>query len=195
VRYSQIAKDISWWHNERASISILACAAARLENWVALEEFPTRKGKVEQDGDRREQQGRCDLWLAHRQRDYAIEFKQAWQSLDSRVRDFVRTQQAWEAAWKACGNLQADEAERRFSGIFVSPYHKGKAKEIDGSHLRRRFIQLEEWMVELEGIVALAWTYRLDLAACESSKHYVFPGALVALRRRHRSEKTRHLRS
>lgn len=50
-----------WWHNERASISILAGAAWRIphgeDQWVAIEEFATNKrGVIEEnidDGDPR----------------------------------------------------------------------------------------------------------------------------------------------
>ena len=189
MRYTKITKDVSWWYNERASISILACAAARLDHWVALEDFPTKKGQIAQEGDRREKQGRCDLWLSNHRRDYAIEFKQAWQPLGDRVSDFRRTQRAWKDAWDDCGHLLPYEAERRAAGVFVAPFVKGKARDIDQERLHERFRELQAWICGFKGIMAFASIYRFDLKICESKRGHIFPGVMVALRHRERSEK------
>lgn len=189
ARYTRIANDASWWHNERASVSVLAVAAARTEGWVALEEYPTKKGTIDVDGSRRGLQGRCDLWLRGGQRDCAIEFKLAWQPLTSRGDGLGRVHIAWDAAWKASGNLAAGEAEWRFAGIFVSPFLK--ASKLDRKTLTTRLIILKEAVRRLEGVAALGWYFPRSGHEWKSECGYIYPGAIVALRQRKRAERTR----
>jgi len=82
-------KDCCWWYNERASLSTLAGEAWRLEGWTALEEFATEKrGVVPEDPVEKSRpvRGRCDLYVAHPSKGFAIEAKQAWRNTGARAR-------------------------------------------------------------------------------------------------------------
>ncbi|WP_231367149.1 MULTISPECIES: hypothetical protein [unclassified Thioalkalivibrio] len=114
--------DNCWWHIERASISILAGAAWRLSGqnrqWAALEEFATRKRvNVDQDVN-----GRCDLYISNKDESYAIEAKQAWQSIGNRSSGATQVQASMKQAWDDAGKLSIDEADYRLAVTFVVPY-------------------------------------------------------------------------
>lgn len=197
--------DNSWWYNERASISVLAGAAWGLRGWCALEEFPTdkrRKGEIpDSKADAGEiiperHRGRCDLWIggAH---GYALEAKQAWQSIGPHAKgDNPRVRKQLDAAWDATGCLAADEADTRVAAVFVSPYlpvSAVRSERIDGAVDRQKVhAAVEAWLPTLKltrrkHVDAFAWIFP---EKCEgfvsSSKKYVFPGSVLILSRRQR---------
>lgn len=64
-RYSEeVKKDVAYWYNERANVSLLAAAVWTLGG-VAIEEFTVnrRRSAVGSQDQRSSRQGRCDLWF------------------------------------------------------------------------------------------------------------------------------------
>lgn len=130
LRYCHTQKydDNPWWYNERATLSTLAAAAWRM-GWVALEEFATekRRGDVPEGNrdDGESKNGRCDLYIGRpteKGSDFAIEAKQAWQSIGpkgSRTSDMMRVR---AAAWKDASKLDRYEAKVRLAVTFVVPF-------------------------------------------------------------------------
>ncbi|WP_419307911.1 hypothetical protein J8402_04270 [Chromohalobacter israelensis] len=113
--------DNPWWHNERASISLLAGAAWR-KGWVALEEFGTSKrGHKIPSEERGERVGRCDLYVTNREVSIAMEAKQAWQRIGYRSQADKEVRDKLQSAWGDTGYLHAYEADKRFAATFIVP--------------------------------------------------------------------------
>lgn len=116
--------DNPWWYNERASLSVLAGAAWTLKDWHALEEFSTQKRyRTLQPGvDAGSlRTGRCDLYVQSPETSYAIEAKQAVQSIGSRSDGDTYAARAMRKAWEDSGDLHHSEADRRFAVTFIVP--------------------------------------------------------------------------
>lgn len=114
-------EDAPWWYNERASISTLAGAAWRLKGWQALEEFSTIKRGTPPGSHVnriREKRGRCDLYVAHGTTSFALEAKQAWQSIRTGIGN---VQSAMAQARADAGNLTADQGDHRVGIVFTAP--------------------------------------------------------------------------
>lgn len=126
TRYTSVNEyDNPWWYNERASLSVLAGAAWTLKNWLALEEFSTRKryrtlGPGIDSGSLRH--GRCDLYVQSPNTSFAIEAKQTVQSIGTRSDGSTYVARAMCKAWEDSGDLSKREADRRFAVTFIVPY-------------------------------------------------------------------------
>lgn len=124
LRYCEMHgfQDNPWWFNERATLSTLAGAAWNL-GWVAVEEFTTEKRKRAPDGveEGDVQNGRCDLYIRAKSRDYAVEAKQAWQRVGSRATGCRTAVAAMDKAWEDASKLQAGEGDFRLAVTFVVP--------------------------------------------------------------------------
>lgn len=117
-------RDNPWWYNERASLSVLAGAAWTLKDWHALEEFSTQKRfrTLEPGVDAGSlRHGRCDLYIKSPQTSYAIEAKQALQSIGARSDGYTYMARAMRKAWEDTGDLGSWEADRRFAVTFIVP--------------------------------------------------------------------------
>ncbi|MEE4075164.1 hypothetical protein V2I49_07450 [Pseudomonas viridiflava] len=123
-RYTKAFKDNPWWYNERASLSVLAGAAWTIKDWFALEEFSTLKRLRKltpgvDEGDLRI--GRCDLFICNPNESFAIEAKQALQSIGLKSDGESYMNRAVKGAWDDSGDLGSWEAGRRFGVTFVVP--------------------------------------------------------------------------
>lgn len=192
-------QDNPWWYNERASLSVLAGAAWRLndKSWTALEEFSTTKrGVVPEksiDGGRIVR-GRCDLHVAHKSTSFAIEAKQAWQAIGSRAQ-VDKVTRARKLAWIDAGKLTSDEADHRIALTFVSPYlalsevgEKGRKGEalINESLVQEKVI---EWLgsVPLKDLDAYAYYFpKRTRGFVNARQTRIFPGVLICIERRTR---------
>lgn len=116
--------DNPWWYNERASLSVLAGAAWTIKDWFALEEFSTLKRLRTvtpgvDEGHLRN--GRCDLFICSPRHSFALEAKQANQSIGDRSSGAQYVSRAIKAAWEDSGDLVCGEGDRRFGATFVVP--------------------------------------------------------------------------
>jgi hypothetical protein len=196
-------EDNSWWYNERASLSLLAAAAWGVKGWGALEEYSTTKqgvvpaNKVDEGQIKR---GRCDLWLGNRT-GYALEAKQAWQSIGARANN-VNVWKALRHAWSDAGKLTVDEADKRLAAVFVSPYiavsdilksGSGKKPVVDRVKVCAR---VDDWLttLNLKGdprVHAFAWVFprQCDLYLGKDNKN-LFPGTVLIMSERKRSHRS-----
>ncbi|MBA2781107.1 hypothetical protein [Billgrantia kenyensis] len=192
-----------WWHNERASISILAGAAWRVPDkrgqWAAIEEFATHKrGLVEQghvEGDTR--YGRCDLYITNSKVSYAIEAKQAWQSIGDRSSGLVNVRAGLETAWKDAGTLHSNEADQRMAVTFIVPFipvsEVRKEGKVDPDGVRDK---VEAWLKNMEPFERVkgkstAYAYYFPYQCGDYLNEVVgrlFPGLVMVLERRLRGK-------
>ena len=184
-RYTRVLEggDVCWWFNERANVGTFAIAAARQPGWVALEEFSSKKGRVDELGVRRHSRGRCDLYLANRSRDYAMEFKHAWQPLFAQRDPLSVARNYWSKAWTDAGALYRDEADLRLAGLFVVPHHVS----IDEKKVEDRLELFLGEMKNLPDVEALAWWFPQSERKRRAETGRYFPGVALALRRRRKA--------
>lgn len=194
-------EDNGWWYNERASLSILAAAAWSLKGWCALEEYSTEKrGNVPSDDmevpDSR--RGRADLWVGGRT-GYAIEAKQAWQSIGARSSG--NNSNVWDKfdkALKDAGDLTSDAADRRIGALFVAAHlpvsqvRVPKSGRIDRDQVAA---SVSAWFDALAlkshaKVRAYAWVFptKMDKFISDTGKNLV-PGSLLILGERGRANK------
>lgn len=193
-------EDALWWYNERASLSALAGAAWRTNKWSAMEEFATTKrGILPAHGVEEGQikKGRCDLYISNASTGYAMEAKQAWQSIGERATSaYPKMWGALSQASKDAGNLTVDEAEHRVGAVFVCPYIPVNEVLKAGSTQRRPEIDrklanelVEAWLKGLRlktsgEVDGAAWIFpaRSGRFIGANKKNY-FPGTLLLLKR------------
>lgn len=192
-------RENCWWHNERASISILAGAAWRVPHkdgqWVAIEEFATNKrGLVEQgqsSGDPRH--GRCDIYVTNSEVSYAIEAKQVWQSIGNLSQGIVNVKAGLDAAWKDAGSLHSYEADWRMAATFIVPFlplsEVVKEGKVDLDKVREN---VQRWLEGMQGFerikgkpTAYAYYFPYECQAYYNDEvGRLFPGVVVVLERR-----------
>lgn len=191
--------DNPWWYNERASLSVLAGAAWRLNyrGWTALEEFSTTKrGAVPKgsvDGGSLVR-GRCDLHVAHKSAGFAIEAKQAWQAIGNKAQvDNVR--RGMQLAWNDAGKLTCEEGDHRLALTFVSPYlavsEVGKKRLKGDAVINETLVQerVASWLstIALNSLDAHAYIFpRRTRGFVNARQTRIFPGALICIKRRRR---------
>ncbi|WP_404465593.1 hypothetical protein LG331_04630 [Vreelandella aquamarina] len=190
-----------WWHNERASISILAGAAWRIppseDQWVAIEEFATdKRGLIngsQNDGDSR--YGRCDMYVTNSETSYAIEAKQVWQSIGDRSAGEVNVKTGLDAAWKDAGSLHSYEADWRMAVTFIVPYIPlGEVSSEGMIDLDKTQEKVKAWLDRMGSFERVkgkptAYAYNFPYECAEYSNDQngrLFPGIVVVLERRMR---------
>lgn len=186
-RFHEITDDACWWYNERANTSVFAIGAAKVKGWVALEEFAARKRHVGEDGAMKSVAGRCDLFITTAESGYAIEFKQAWQSLFPNGGSYKQINAKWNAAWNDIGSVHSYEADERLAGLFVVPSCPIK-KNRDA---KSAFANLVESVKKLPGVDVMSWYSRSEPIK-DSGKKYSYPGVILALRLRTRATRAKH---
>lgn len=194
-----------WWHNERASISILAGAAWRGEKelgpWVALEEYIAYKRHTLKEEEREEggvepdapedKLGRCDLYVSNKETSFAFEAKQSWQFIGRGGRTpWANVSAGQKLAWDDARKLQSYEADHRFAATFVTPFitlselPNGKSEQ--EKYIRDR---VETWLErcgDFERIkgnkVAYAYYFPNEcLNYINSNIDRLFPGAVLII--------------
>jgi hypothetical protein len=198
LRYCALHKHEGnpWWANERASLSTLAGAAWSLDNWCALEEFSTKKrSKIPKDkvDDGGLTNGRCDLYLSTSRTSYAVEAKQAWQSIGAKAMGCNIIRRGMRSAWKDAGAISIDEAKHRFAATFIVPYVTGAlAKKHDVRKL------VDDWLSNVKiqqsgkGTLAYAYVFPGNWKGFASDRTAnVFPGVMLVLEERQRGNRRR----
>lgn len=170
--------DACWWYNERASISALAGATWRTPNWIALEEYSTRK----RSDDGTEKAGRCDLYLDSTEISFAIEAKQAWQKIGPRVKDKTSTtKDVFKLALNDAKKLRVKkEAEHRLAMCFIVPLlPKSNTKD----HLLNK--TLGNWLTEIGKQLSpelIAWSFPKGARELASNSGRIFPGVCLIVK-------------
>ena len=191
-QFNAFDEEAPWWYGERANISVLASAAARL-SWIALEEFATQKtlGSKSKDKKKAESKyGRCDLYVYdYKQRgsgnvgasgqDFAFEAKHAWGAFRPKSGQESRVEAKWSQAVEAARCLHIEEADHKLGLLFFVPF----AKNPEFSPEER--MSAVERACSFEGVEAVAWYWigsKIQKPPCiEANKEY-YPGIVVALR-------------
>lgn len=198
-RYCELQEhdDAPWWFNERASLSTLAGAAWAWRDWAALEEYATTKkrvmpkGKVDEGGLSPERNGRCDLLILGRSTNFAIEAKQAWQSIGSRSEGVANIHKAMKRAWRDAGDLHLDEGDHRLAATFVVPYVPKKSIGDGHPHgLVRQWLDSSPFDMDDRTPAALAYVFPKDYGSFETrDKKGYFPGVVLVIEHRQRGNR------
>jgi hypothetical protein len=133
--------------------------------------------------------GRCDLYVAHGTTSFAIEAKQAWQSIGKRASK-NRITPTMSAARRDAGNLTADQADHRLAVVFITPYiplsevaKDARAKRVvDSAKVKSAFAG---WLDGMDTSAfdahAVVFTARCENFVSKYDK--VFPGVFMAVKR------------
>jgi hypothetical protein len=192
--YSEAYKgDASYLYNERTSVGTLAAAAWRTKNWVALEEFSTRKLDV--DREKHDAPGRCDLKIAGMSTSYAIEAKQVWQPIGTRVTDTWRfVNRHRKHAQQDAQVIQKDQATHRLSAVFVSPRFKYSDVRDSNNPTEAASNLIHEWLAGIERLptvhaFAYVFPWRNRLLRRGELEQYVWPGTVLLIRETNRARR------
>ena len=162
--------DVPWWYNERASLGLLA-TAVWATGGVMLEEYSTEKGK-----EKKQWQGRGDLFLQVGKGKYVIEAKQKWVSISTRANEAkAAIEKSIGDAKKAARETRANGG-RRLGAVFVVPYMpKGEVSKVDK--------QIRSLVSDLKSIkkVNLAWVFPEKARRDFQYKGYLYPGIAILL--------------
>jgi len=172
VRAWKTAKDVPWWYNERASLSLLAGAVWQ-SGGVAFEEYSEDKRGI--DHRKLTYRGRNDLYFKFRQREFICEAKQAWCGA-TRIRDRSSTRIEGRLD-DACADIRkvSPRGQRRLGILFAVPYiARSERANID--------TVIERWVDALARLdCCCAWVFPKSTRQV-FHKPYVYPGVAVLLR-------------
>jgi hypothetical protein len=184
--YSESYKDDACYlYNERTSVGMLAAAAWR-SNWIALEEFSTRKASRVDGVDHAH--GRCDLKIANLSTSYVIEAKHVWQSIGTRIDDeWLYVKRSRITAKKDAQVVKRNQGTHRLSAVFVSPNFK--ASDVWGSANRAHAATtiIQTWLAEIDNLpdvhayaYVFPWRNRLLLRGEKADR--IWPGTVLLLK-------------
>lgn len=179
--------DLCWLYNERASLSTLAGAAWKI-GWGALEEYSTKKLYFKKGADKSHATGRCDLWIAHNSKSFAIEAKHSWQRIGSGVKTPNKgAKRKFQAAFKDAGRLQKNEADARLAVLFVAPsFPRSQLPPGETERAEKATEVINEWIATIKtdfGYEAVAYVFPAATRTCEYDGR-IYPGvALIAKQR------------
>lgn len=188
-RYELAMNDVPWWYTERASVGMLAAAAVRL-GWTALEEYSVEKGprpvkdrKLTPEEKKVRHKGRCDLYLCDESGkiDFAIEAKQAWQSIqtDNEASQVVRQ---WQVVHDDANRLVKEEADLKVAAVFVVPYLRPGATETEVARSFRDLMVRLQASDKLRSLGAIAAYISPNHTSYVGIHGDIFPGCALALR-------------
>jgi hypothetical protein len=168
-------KDLPWWYNERATLSIFAAAVWK-SGGIAVEEFSTTKRALQ--GKRsRAYAGRTDLYIQMRSQRYVVEAKNIFLSASgpesvSRIKRLLA--QATRDVRKC-----PPYGGKRLAVVFVAP-RIVKTRRLDLSR------EIQTWVGKMQTIrcSAAAWTFPNYLGnKAIWPKARLFPGVAILIKR------------
>lgn len=178
VKSWSAARDVPWWYNERASLSILA-GAAFMAGGLAFEEFISDKRKT---GKRKRKSnpymGRTDIYLKLGKSEFIGEAKQCWSGATAKSSNPMTYIKKKLSA--ACADIRRTKpfGQRRLGILFAMPYIK--TNSIDDINER-----ITSWvdMVKDVDCSCCAWVFpaeaRYAQYGCEEN---LCPGAALLIR-------------
>ena len=166
-------KDVPWWYNERAALSLLSGALWRSHNY-GFEEFVDEKRKMTRHSGRlsRKYKGRVDLYLNVQGADFIAECKICWSGASI---NFDSSQRVEKTLSRACRDIRKThpKGQRRLGFVFVVPSIKKQyRKELDE--------RLKGWLHKVQSVDcdAMAWVFP-DFARRTQSDGKYYPGVVL----------------
>jgi hypothetical protein len=170
-------RDVPWWYNERADLSVLAGAIWRARG-SAFEEYVDAKFEKSRRSKRKRRfLGRVDLFFTYNGTMFIAEAKQCWSGASViNGNPLGRIQKRLQSA---CDDIKKTKAkgQKRLAIVFVKPMVRKKhKKEVDRL--------LQEWTSRIETIDcdAMAWVFP-KTARQTKWREYLFPGVVVMMKR------------
>ena len=131
IRYADIwkgkDKDVPWWYNERALLSVLSGAVWLQKGAMAFEEYSTiKKWKPRKGAKSKPYKGRQDIYIRINSHEFIGEAKDVWSAATPKnMHPAKRVNAGMDRAVKAIKNTCAS-GEKRLAILFVRPYMKIK---------------------------------------------------------------------
>ena len=171
------SKDVPWWYNERADLSVLAGAIWKSGN-VAFEEFVDEKRKISRRTGKlsRKYTGRVDLHFSVRGKTFIAEAKQCWSgaaapnhNTPNKIAKFLK---------KACDDIRRSKPhnQRRLGIVFAIPY-------IRAQHVKHIDDRVKKWISAIRDVDcdAMAWIFPAVARRAKHGTSY-FPGIAIFIR-------------
>jgi hypothetical protein len=171
------SKDVPWWYNERASLSVFAGAVWN-SGAFSFEEFSDEKRKISKRSLKfhRAYSGRVDLYFNIRKRDFIAEAKICWPRcgrLSSGRQKMIE-----EGLIHACHDIRISKpnGQRRLGVLFVSPRWKTNLKHDMND-------RIDQWISRICEIDcdAVAWIFPADSRKIHAYD-YFYPGTAVLIK-------------
>jgi hypothetical protein len=171
------ARDVPWWYNERASLSVFAGAVWRASGY-AFEEFVENKAvdDANESSQASRYRGRVDIHLTLKNgREFVAEAKMTWSSASFGSNPEKKIAKRLTSACADVRHAPAPEATR-IAILFVAPYVKTTDRYDIDQHLKR-------WLERISTIEcdASAWIFPGAQPFTKFGDHY-YPGAMVLIK-------------
>jgi hypothetical protein len=174
-------RDVPWWYNERASLSIFAGAVWQCGG-IAFEEFSQEKLFASRRGTRRiPYSGRCDIFFEIGSREFVAEAKPGWSGGTPNQDPAPRIRKRLLEARKATGRL-APNGQRRLAIVFVAPSFRKKFR-IDEVRMIKRWVK----NIRVIPCSAKAWVFPEVSRRLRSEDKRYWPGTAVFIQEVKRS--------
>lgn len=181
-------EDATYWHNERATLSVFAAAVWQDNKCCAIEEYTNKKSNKL----RAEKNGRCDLYMLLDDTSYACEAKQAWQKVVPKGKGNLKTTlDVIKLAIDATREIRADEADVRLSLTFCIPYFQKKSLQQHSNLDDVITSNIEEFCAELNTLVknnqylcdGVAYVFPKQSRLLQTEDGVFYPGAVLLIKK------------
>jgi hypothetical protein len=166
-----VPSDCPFWHCERANLSLVAAAAWRSKEVVALEEFAQPKRF---ESNRR--LGRADLWLRHPQAEWFVEAK--WVAWNPRTTTVHHLKEELQSAVRDAEKVTPDTSTSARVGLLLWALQVNAPTKADVDLMLKRAVAL----ARRSKPTFLAWCFppsRRTLWKPECSRGNYWPGMIM----------------
>jgi hypothetical protein len=172
-------KDLPWWYNERADISVLAGAVWK-SGELAVEEFVSEKRRISRNTGKlsRRYKGRIDFYFSVKGQHFIAEAKDCWSGAGDESTDpTFRIGKRLQAALSDIKKVKS-YGDRQLAILFVKPVLPAKKRK-NAARLIKRWLGLVRKM-EFD---AVAW-YFPESARRIKWKNRLYPGVMILIKER-----------
>jgi|WetSurMetagenome_2_1015567.scaffolds.fasta_scaffold24064_4 hypothetical protein len=173
-----MVKDVPWWYNERALLSIFAGAVWN-KNSIAFEEYVSEKWEISKRTSKfkKHYRGRIDLYFEIDESKFIVEAKRCWSGAS--VLNKNTNEKLLTKLGKAISDINKVKpyGERRLAILFVNPYfRKSCFNEIN--------LKIKEWLKLFYQINcdASAWTFPSIVRNLKGDDGFYHPGTALMIK-------------
>lgn len=180
-------KDVPWWYNERASLSLFAGAVWLKDGW-AFEEYSTQKRLAKWKKRGKTHPGRCDIQFGLSDRiTFVAEAKQAWPTIRHRKESGISTVKAYLKEAQNDSSKLPDKEGTKLGMVFVVPrILRSRRKQLKGKQIDEI---LKSFLKQLSKIknATMVWVFpKKTRMLFYRGDDYCYPGIVLLIQRSRR---------
>lgn len=187
VNLWKVKKDIPWWYNERAVLSVLAGAIWHQKEAIAFEEYSISK-RWREKGRSTTYPGRQDIYIKIGKTEFICEVKDTWSGateiVPSRIEKAKRIEKIKKKLNLACSDIRSSPSNSmiRVGILFIKPYINNSLNEQEVNERIKSWLDMITDHNNIE-YSCCAWVFPKESRMFKGKYSNIYPGTVLLLRK------------